>query len=97
MHNRYLLVLAETGFVGLGTLLLLYLMILREAYLGIERIAAAYRPYQIAFVAALVAIYWEMLWDIFDSRQQDYILWSVASLAIILPRALAETPTREAA
>lgn len=97
VHNRYLLVLAETGFVGLGTLLLLYLMILREAYLGIERIAAAYRPYQIAFVAALVAIYWEMLWDIFDSRQQDYILWSVASLAIILPRALAETPTREAA
>jgi len=86
VHDRYLLTLAETGLIGLGCLVLLHGSLLISAYRGIGWIDPDYRSLQISLIACLVAIYWEMFWDIFDSRQQDYILWLVASLAVILPR-----------
>ncbi len=89
VHNHYMLVLAETGAVGMGCYLLLHGMILWTAFKGIRRIAEPYRPFQVSVVAALIAIYWELNWDIFDSRSQNYILWFVVAMAAILPRALA--------
>jgi len=97
VHSRYLLVLAETGAVGFSALLLVYLMILRTSYLGIRRIAPEFRPLQISLVAGLVAIFWEQAWDIFNSRQQEYLLWFLAAMAAALPRALSASQVRERA
>jgi O-antigen ligase len=97
VHNRYLLILAETGLVGLGSFVIWLLMLLRVAFQGIGRIAIAYRPLQISLVCGLLAICWEMFWDIFNSRQQGYNTWFLAALIVILPRALPESRTPESA
>ena len=97
VHNRYLLILAETGLVGLSAFVLGLLMSLWVAYQGIGRIATAYRPLQISLVGGFLAICWEMYWDIFNSRQQGYLTCFVVALIVILPRALIETHTPESA
>lgn len=97
VHTRYLLILAETGTVGLVALIFLYMMVLRCAHRGIGEIAPEFRPVQVALVAALVALYWEQAWDIFNSRQQGYIYWIVAALSIVFPRVLPATPDRREA
>jgi len=97
VHSRYLLILAETGAVGFAALVLVYLMVLRAAYLGIRGIAPDLRPLQVSLLAGLVAIYWEQAWDIFNSRQQGYLFWFLAAMAVALPRALPAIPARERA
>jgi O-antigen ligase len=95
VHTRYLLILSETGTVGFAALIFLYLSILRTAYRGITRVASAYQPLQIALMCGVVALLYEQVWDIFDSRQQGYLFWLITSLAVILPRVFpAEAPTR---
>ena len=94
VHNNYLLVLAESGSVGLTALIFFLFMVLRMAYRGIRSITPVYRPLQISLVAGLVAIYWEMFWDIFDGKQQKYPFWFMISLAAILPRILPQSPRR---
>jgi O-antigen ligase len=92
VHNRYLLVLSETGALGFVSLIVLHLCVLRLAYVGIGRISAEFRPVQISLVAGLLAMYWEQNWDIFNSRQQGYLYWLVSAMAICLPRALCSVP-----
>ena len=86
VHNRYMLLLAETGSFGLGSLLLLYAVVLWQAFRGIKRIEDDYRPIQIALVGIFVAFYWEMFWHMFDSKQQNYLFWFMSALSIALPR-----------
>jgi len=90
VHNRYLLVTAETGTLGIATLLLLYANVLSMAVRGISKIDRNYRPLQIALVGIFAAFYWEMLWHMFDSKQQGYLFWFMAALAFVLPRVLPE-------
>ena len=90
VHNRYLLVLAETGSLGLGSLLILYLAILSTAIRGIARIREDLRPIQIALVGVFVAFYWEMFWHMFDSKQQGYLFWFMSALSVGLPRIFPE-------
>ena len=86
VHNRYLLLMAETGSIGLGSLLIVYMIVLWQAFRGIARIDEGYRPIQIALVGIFVAFYWEMFWHMFDSKQQNYLFWFMSALAIALPR-----------
>ena len=86
VHNRYLLVLAETGSLGLGSLLILYVLIMWNAFRGIARIEGDCRPIQISLVGIFVALYWEMFWHMFDSKQQGYLFWFMAALCVVLPR-----------
>jgi O-antigen ligase len=97
VHTRYLQILAETGTLGLTALILVYLVVLRAAYAGISRISPEFRPLQVSLVAGLVAIYWEQAWDIYNSRQQGYLYWFLAAMAVALPRALPATEAREGA
>ncbi len=92
VHNNYLMVLAEGGIVALAALLFLYCMMLRMTWQGIRRIAVPYRPLQISLVAGLVSIYWEMIWDMFNGKQQEYILWLLVAIATILPRIFSAVP-----
>ena len=95
VHTRYLLILSETGAIGFAALVFLYLSILRTAYRGIGRVAPELRALQIALVACLVALLYEQVWDIFDSRQQGYLFWLVVALAVIFPRVFpAAVPAR---
>jgi O-antigen ligase len=96
VHNRYLSTMAETGIVGITFFLLMMVMILVAAYRGIFEVQSAYRPFQISLVAGVVAMCWEMAWDIFLDRQHEYLLWTIAALAVIVPRALPlERPAAE--
>ncbi len=99
VHNRYLLVLAETGAIGMICFLLTNAMGLWAAFRGIRRIGTSYRPVQIALSAGLVAVLWEMNWDIFYVKSAAYIQWYLLSLSVILPRVLprAGEPTQEVA
>jgi O-antigen ligase len=97
VHNRYLMIMAETGIIGVSCLLIVYLLILRQAWHGIRATDSDHRPFQIGLFAALIAIYWQMLWEICDSRQAYYIYWFIAALAIVVPRIFAEkAPARDA-
>jgi O-antigen ligase len=86
VHSRYMLFLAETGILGLGTMLFMYVMVLWQAFRGIARIDEDYRPIQIALVGIFVAFYWEMFWHMFDSKQQNSLFWFMVALSIALPR-----------
>jgi O-antigen ligase len=98
VHNRYLSIMAETGTVGLTCFILMLLMCLIAGYRGIFRVHPAFRPYQISLVAGLVAMLWEMAWDIFLDRQHEYLLWFIVALVVIVPRALpGESRAAEAA
>ena len=72
VHNRYLLILAETGSVGFVSLLILYAVILWIACRGITVIDRDYRPLQISLVGIFAAFYWEMLWHMFDSSSREH-------------------------
>jgi O-antigen ligase len=88
VHNHYLLILSETGAIGLIALIILHLWVLRVAYLGIGKVSPEFRPLQISILAGLLAMYWEQNWDIFSSRQQNYLFWLLAAMAVVLPRVL---------
>jgi len=64
----------------------MYLAVMWETFRGILRIDPDYRPVQIALVGIFVAFYWEMVWHMFDSKQQNYLFWFLASIAVALPR-----------
>ena len=95
VHNGYLIILAETGIVGMSAFALLFVMILLTTYRGFQVIDPIYRPMQIALLSCLVAILWEYLWDVFDNRTQEYITWFLVALSVILPRVLAKTAPSE--
>jgi O-antigen ligase len=97
VHTRYLLILSETGAVGLGAMIVLYLFVFGVAWAGIRRIAPEFRPLQISLVAGFVAIYWEQVWDIFNSRQQAYLFWFLVAMAVALPKAFPARRPREEA
>lgn len=96
-HNRYLIVLAESGIVGLSAFLFLHLMMVVVAVRGIRNIAIAYRPLQIALICGLVAVLWEMIWDIFAGRSVGYFTWSLVTLSVVLPRIFPRSPRSEMA
>jgi O-antigen ligase len=91
------MLLAETGAIGLAAFILMYIMVLRSIYRGIKLIEPALRPLQISLFAALIAVVWEMLWDMFDARQQGYVTWFLVSLAVILPKMFSVSSQSEAA
>jgi O-antigen ligase len=97
VHNHYLLVLSEAGMLGFATLCILHLCVLRGAYRGIRKIASEFRPFQIAVVAGLLAMFWEQNWDIFNSRPQNYLFWLFAAMGVLLPRVFPAARSRQPA
>lgn len=88
VHNQYMLTIAETGTVGFIAAASLYLCIILAAWRGVRMIDHPYKPLQVSVIAALLVVFWEMFWNMWDGRNCQYLLWFLAATAIILPNAL---------
>lgn len=82
IHNKYLLVLAETGPLGLLTFLWLLLATLRRGWRAAGRGDPRLAPLALGFSAALAGIMLHMLVDAFSSNTRPLlqIFWVVAGL-----------------
>jgi O-antigen ligase len=80
VHNKYLLVWAETGLIGLVTFLgFLFALILRgwKVWMRRDRLLS---PLALGFAVAVVGQMAHMFFDIFHGRPQLQMLWIVAGL-----------------
>ena len=94
VHNRYLLVAAETGLGGLAAFLWFLTGTLRRGWTGWRRSDALLSPLALGFTAALAGQMFHMSVDIFNSRSAVQLLWVVAALIAAMSRI--EAPRRTA-
>jgi putative inorganic carbon (hco3(-)) transporter len=92
VHNRYLLVAAETGLGGLIAFLWFLAVTLRRGWVRWRRSDALLSPLALGLTAALAGQMLHMLVDIFNSRSAVQLLWVVAALLAAMTRI--ETPPR---
>jgi O-antigen ligase len=79
-HNKYLLVWAETGIVGLIAFLGYLLSVIRRGWRGWQFRDRLLSPLALGFAAAVLGQMAHMFFDIFHSRPQVQTLWIVAAL-----------------
>jgi putative inorganic carbon (HCO3(-)) transporter len=97
VHNKYLLVWAETGTVGLLAYLWFLLAALRRGWQCWKRADPLLSPLALGFTAALVGHMLHLLVDLFNNRAQVQLLFVAAALIGVMsrmdaPRSLARTP-----
>jgi O-antigen ligase len=86
VHNRYLLVWAETGAIGLAAYLWFLLFTLRRGWQRWKRFDPLLSPLGLGFTAALLGQMLHMQVDVFSSRPQVQILFVVAALIDAMSR-----------
>jgi O-antigen ligase len=86
VHNRYLLVAAETGLGGLVAFLWFLIVTLRRGWLRWRRSDPLLSPLALGFTAALGGQMIHMFVDIFNSRSAIQLLWVVAALIAAMSR-----------
>jgi putative inorganic carbon (HCO3(-)) transporter len=84
VHNKYLLVWAETGILGLVAFLGFLLAVIRRGWQGWQLRDRSLSPLALGFTAAIVGQMAHMFFDIFHSRPQVQTLWLVAALVIAM-------------
>jgi putative inorganic carbon (HCO3(-)) transporter len=84
VHNKYLLVWAETGIVGLVAFLGFLLAVIRRGWQGWRLRDRLLSPLALGFTATIVGQMAHMLFDVFHSRPQVQMLWLVAGLVIAI-------------
>jgi O-antigen ligase len=92
VHNVYLLTWAETGVLGLVALLSFWFLGFRDAM----RATRAANPTTVAigvgWSAAILALMWEMWWDMSLGHQGESLVWFLRGMIIVAPRvALTQT------
>lgn len=80
VHNKYLLVWAETGLIGLVTFLGFLFAHIRRAWQTWMRRDRLLSPLALGFAAAVVGQMVHMFFDVFHGRPQLQMLWLVAGL-----------------
>ena len=80
VHNKYLLVWAETGIPGMVTFLVFLMTTLRRGWRVWTAGDAFLAPLALAFTAAVVGHMIHMSADLFSGRFQLQLLWLVAAL-----------------
>jgi O-antigen ligase len=84
VHNKYLLVWAETGFLGLLFFVLFLISTLRQGF-KIARIEDhLLSPLALGFTAAIAGQMVHMFFDVFHSRPQVQLLWLIAGLLLVM-------------
>jgi putative inorganic carbon (HCO3(-)) transporter len=86
VHNKYLLVLSETGIVGLLAFILLCLAIGREAWQCYKSDHSVFSALGAALVAGLCGFATHMMVDRFGTRSALQLLWIMAAFASSLHR-----------
>jgi len=84
VHNKYLLVWAETGVIGLLAFLGFLFAVIRKGRQGWQLRDPLLSPLALSFTAAIVGQMAHMFFDIFHSRPQVQTLWLLAGLVIAI-------------
>ncbi len=91
VHNVYVLRAAETGLVGLAAWLLFLAVAFRQASPGAMVDDAAGRV-ALAWRAGLIALAWEMLWDVSLGPATNSLMWFLCGLMAGVRKQEAELP-----
>jgi putative inorganic carbon (hco3(-)) transporter len=75
VHNVYLLRWAETGILGILSLLALWLLGLRDAWRATRSADPGTAALAVGWSAGLVALMWEMWWDMNLGFQPEAVVW----------------------
>ena len=93
VHNVYLLRWAETGLFGLISFVLLWLAGLRQSFVCTRvqdhDLAAA----ALGISAGLVALMWEMFWDVTLGSPANAQVWLLFALLVVIKRVAVPPPT----
>jgi putative inorganic carbon (HCO3(-)) transporter len=92
VHNRYLLVAAETGLGGLLAFLWFLAVTIRRGWVRWRRSDVVLSPLALGLTAAFAGQMLHMLVDIFNSRSAVQLLWVVAALIAAMSRIEASRP-----
>ena len=93
-HNKFLLVWAETGLVGLIAFVFFLLASLRRGWLALRASTTQLLPYVVALNAAFLALLVHMNFEPFHGRPQVMLLFTVAGL-LYAAAAIAKTGSAE--
>jgi O-antigen ligase len=88
VHNRFLLVLAETGIGGLGAFLALLALTVRQGWRCAKQADPLLAPLAAGVMAAILGDMTQMLVDVYNAPPQLQLLWLIAGLAVALPGCL---------
>jgi O-antigen ligase len=86
VHNKYLLVWAETGIAGLAAFLWFFLSTIRRGWEAWRRCDSLLSPIALGFTAALAARMLHMFVDIFNDRPETQLVWVIAALIMAMTR-----------
>jgi len=95
VHNKYLLVLAETGIVGLLAFLAFLLDALREGWRCWVHGDTLLSPLALGFTAGIAAHMLHMTVDVFRGRPTQQLLWLVAGLLAAMLRISRSDPSTD--
>ncbi|MEZ6091534.1 MAG: O-antigen ligase family protein [Pirellulaceae bacterium] len=94
IHSKYLLVWIETGILGIGTFLAILINGLRQGMSVWLTRRPMLAPIGLALAAAIVGHGLHMSVDIFNSRMQVHVLWTILAIAAAAYR-LAHEPEEQ--
>jgi hypothetical protein len=97
VHNVYLLRWAETGVFGLLSLLLFFFVGLRRAVVGTRVHDENQAALALGCSAGVVALLWEMLWDVSLGFSANALVWFLFGLLVVAQRVESETATWQVA
>jgi putative inorganic carbon (HCO3(-)) transporter len=80
VHNKYLLVWAETGFFGLLFFVLFLISTIHQGFKITRVNDLRLAPLALGFTAAIMGLMVHMFFDVFHSRSDVQLLWLVAGL-----------------
>lgn len=86
VHNKYLLVWAETGIGALAAFLWFFLATIRRGWERWRHYDPLLSPIALGFAAALAARLLHMFVDIFNDRPETQLVWVVAALIAAMSR-----------
>jgi putative inorganic carbon (HCO3(-)) transporter len=84
VHNKYLLVWAETGIFGLIFFLMFLISTIRQGFKIVQANDIFLSPLALSFAAAIAGQTVHMFFDVFHGRPQVQLLWLVAALVMVM-------------
>jgi O-antigen ligase len=84
VHNKYLLVWAETGIFGLFFFVMFLISTIRQGFKISQTNDSFLSPIALSFVAAISGQMAHMFFDVFHGRPQVQLLWLIAALAMVV-------------